>query len=73
MGICGIDFILMLYREVDNWPSLHCHQYSVWYVAGHFERSRIEQSISVWRSDQSQCTSNKVHCSVLPVGNGSGV
>ena len=64
MGICGIDFILMQYRGIDNWPGLHYHQYSVSYVAGHFRGSRIEQGISVSRSNQSQCTNNKVHCSV---------
>ena len=73
MGICGIDFIPMQYRGIDNWPGLHYHQYSVSDVAGHFGGSRIEQGISVSRSIQSQCTNNKVHCSVLHVGNSSGV
>ena len=73
MGICGIDFIPMQYRGIDNWPGLHYHQYSVSYVAGHFGGSRIDQGISVSRSNQSQCTNNKVHCSALHVGNGSGV
>ena len=69
----GMSFMLMRYRVVDTWSGMHCQQYSVVYVAGHFGGSRIEQGISALRSDQSQCTNNKVCCSTLPVGNGSGV
>ena len=56
IGICGIDFIPMQYRGIDNWPGLHYHQYSVSYVTGHSGGSRIEQGISISRSNQSQCT-----------------
>ena len=69
-GICGIDFILMQYKGVNNWPGLHCQQYKVEDILEAADRARYKcidkRSKSVHQQQGVlQCPTYK--------GNGSGV